>query len=167
MVNDELVNKEKVLDYYKKGYTIKKIERKENISEEKVLNILREYKEEQTTKGRYSDELMKFIAERDFYNFKRKDIMKELDVSRNFITKSIKKYGVLNKTSKGPSEEIFMESITGLDMNHCPKCNSSKINEIETTYNDNPTDGYYCMNCGSEFSIQGGNLYISKWENID
>lgn len=167
MVSDELVNKKRVLDYYREGYTIENIKMKENISEKEVLNILREYKEEQMIKGRYTDELMKFIVERDFHNFKRKEIMKELGISRNFITKSIKKYGVLSKASKEPSEELFMKVEKELDMSHCPKCESGKINEVETMYEDNPTDGYYCLNCGSEFSIQGNEVYIVKWENID
>lgn len=159
--------KNTLLDFYRKGYTVEAIQGVMGISKEEVLEHLNEYRLSQRISGKYSDELMQLIAKRDSFDFKRKDIMSELGVSRNFLAKSIEEYGFLNKTTKEAGEEFFMDIPFDFEMDSCPKCESSKINEVETVHGDSPTTGYYCIDCGSEFSIKGEKLFTVKWENID
>src|SRR5699024_11428496 len=94
------------------------------ISIEEVLKILNEYRIGQRVSGQYSDELMQLVAKRDSYDFKRKDIMAELGISRNFLAKAIKEHGFLNKTTKEAGEELFMEVAPDFELKECPKCES-------------------------------------------
>ena len=160
-------DKNKVLDYYEKGYAIEAIEECMGISREEVLELLNEYRIGQRISGQYSDELMQLVAKRDSYDFKRKDIMAELGISRNFLAKAIEEHGFLNKTTKEAGEEFFMEVAPDFELKECPKCESLKVNEVETMHGNLPTKGYYCLGCGNEFSIRDEKMYIVKWENID
>ena len=100
-------DKNKVLDHYEKGYAIEAIEECMGISREEVLELLNEYRIGQRVSGQYSDELMQLVAKRDSYDFKRKDIMAELGISRNFLAKSIEEHGFLNKTTKEATAMIW------------------------------------------------------------
>lgn len=162
-----LTGKDILLEYYKKGYTIDSIGGFMGISRDEVLEYLNKYRLTQRVSGQYSDELMQLVAKRDSYDFRRKDIMSELGISRNFLAKSIEEYGFLNKTTKESGEELFMEVSSDFKLDKCPKCESHKVNGVETINDNSPTKGYYCLDCGSEFSIREGKLYVTKWENID
>lgn len=162
-----MVEKERLLKYYRQGYTIDAIKDFMGISKEEVLESLKHYRDSQRIGNKYSEELMELIAKRDSYDFTRKNIMEELGISRNFLAKSIEEYGFLNKTTKEAGEEFFMDIPFDFEISECPKCGSLRINEVETVHHDCPTKGYYCVDCGSEFSIKEDKLYTVKWENID
>lgn len=157
----------KLIDLYKSGLSIKEISSQMEISEEEVLNGLREYRDSQKTKGRYTDEFMKLIAKRDCHEVLRKDIMSELGISRNFLSKAIEQFGFLKKMNGEDSEEFYAKLDRNFDSSKCPECKSKRVNHLNTLYNGVPARGMYCISCGSEFVKHDNNVYRVKWENVD
>lgn len=159
--------KEDVLELYGEGALIEDIVEELNTSTSDVLEVLRSYRKEQKVKGVYTDELMKMIARRDCRNIQRKKIMEELDISRSLLIKAIEKYGFLDSVKKLDTEQFIKEIPENFEFIECPICQSKKINEIDTLYNEITVKGVYCLDCGNEAFKHRGNLYKVKWENID
>lgn len=157
---------ERVANYYGKGYTIVAIAEEMRLTEEIVVDYLKDYKNSQKHNRQYSEDMMMLVAKRDSHDFKRKDIMSELGISRNFLAKSIEKYGFIDKNRHGDGEEFYSKVHPGFEFSHCPKCESKDINEVETLYDNTPVRGIYCLSCGNEFAKRNDELYIVKWENI-
>lgn len=155
-----------ILRLYEGGAPISVISDEFCKTEEEVCNILREYKKHQRVKGKYTNELMKVIARRDSNGVLRKKIMSELQISRSFLVKSIEEYGFLKKLELDDDEEFYKEVSHDYTFTECPECNSKKINEINTLYNDFPVKGVYCLKCGNEFVKRENHLFKVKWENI-
>lgn len=150
------------------GASIEDIADNVKASPEQVSDILKEYKNSQKVKGVYTEEFMKLIANRDRMNIQRNTIMKELNVSRTILIKSIKKYGFIKKIDNDASEEIIGKIDTAnFEFKECPECSSKKINTIETLHNDATINGIYCIKCGNEFFSNRGYIYKVKWENVD
>ena len=156
-----------LLELYQSGLSIKDIAFEMEESVDFVLTSLREYKASQKNKGQYSEELMRVIAKRDSHDIMRKDIMQELNVSRSFLSKSIEKFGFLNKLNSLDGEEVYKKVPKNFELTECPQCHSKKINEVNSLYKEFPVKGIYCFDCGNEFFKRENEVYKVKWENID
>jgi Zn finger protein HypA/HybF involved in hydrogenase expression len=136
--------KEKVLDAYVMGSAIEYIATSFNITEDEVIRILREYRDESKTKRIFNEEFRKFIAERDINGeVTRKSISLELGVNIGTVKKACVQFGQAFK-EKALSDQMYTKISRELDMKTCPTCNSRRVNEVEefTTY---------CMECGDEY----------------
>lgn len=156
-----------ILDLYKKGASINGIAKELNMTEEAVLIHLNDYKKSQKEKGKYLETLMKLVAKRDSNEVPRKEIMSELNISRNFLIKSVKKFGFLDRLSEEDGEEFFTKVDSDFEFTECLQCHSKKINEVNTLYKGTPAKGFYCRDCGAEFVRNKNSIYKIKWENIN
>lgn len=140
--------KEKVLGAYADGSEIRYIARCFDITEEEVIEILHNYREESKFKRSFTDEFKKLVAERDL-KFSRRQIAQELGINVATVKKSCEQFGNAVK-DKAVSDNLYtlVKGVDNLDV--CPTCKSHKVNDIESMADNLNTKGVYCMNCGDE-----------------
>lgn len=160
-------NFDKLVNAYSDGVPIEKMQSVLGKTKEEVLAELREYRESQFNKGKYSDNLMQVVASRDLCGAKRKDMMFELGVSRSFLVRAIEEYGLLSKAKDSDTEEFFKKVDEDFYFAECLKCGSKNINVIQDGDGVYYPSGIYCMKCGSEFTLMDGVVNFVKWENVD
>lgn len=160
-------NFDRLVNAYSDGVPIERIQLMLNKTREEILDELREYRESQFKKGKYSDDLMQVVASRDLCGAKRKDMMSELGVSRSFLVRAIEEYGLLSKAKESDTEEFFQSVDEDFSFAECLKCGSKKINTIQDGDGIYYPSGVYCMSCGSEFTLMNGIVNLVKWENVD
>lgn len=160
-------NFDKLINLYSDGVPIEKIEITLGKEKQTILDELREYKDSQFKKGKYSDNLMQVVASRDLCGAKRNDMMFELGVSRSFLVRAIEEYGLLTRAKESDVEEFLMDVGEGFSFTKCLNCDSVNINTIQDGDGVYSPRGVYCMNCGSEFTLLNSKINYVRWENVD
>jgi len=144
----------KIINAYSEGSDIKLIAECFNITEEQVLEELRNFKEKSRFKRTFTDEFRIMIAERDMRKISRTKIGEELQLNVATVKTACEKFGnALKEVASNDNVYSIVEGVTSIKT--CPSCENKKVNEIESVYGASAVvvDGIYCMECGDEHFI--------------
>ncbi|UUV47004.1 DNA-binding protein [Bacillus phage vB_BanS-Thrax5] len=142
----------KIINAYSEGSEIKFIAECFNLTEERVLEELRNFKEQSRYKRTFTDEFRIMVAERDMRKISRTKIAEELQLNVATVKTACEKFGnALKEVASNDNVYTVVEGVTSIDT--CPNCGNKKVNEIETTFGNSVVDGIYCMECGDEHFI--------------
>lgn len=144
----------KIINAYSEGSDINLIAECFNITEERVLEELRNFKEQSRFKRTFTDEFRIMIAERDMRNIPRSRVAEELQLNVATVKSACEKFGnALKEVASNDNVYSIVEGVTSIKT--CPSCGNKKVNEIESVYGASSVvvDGIYCMECGDEHFI--------------
>lgn len=142
----------KVINAYAEGSEIKFIAECFNLTEEQVVQELRNFKEESRFKRTFTDEFRIMVAERDMRKISRTKIAEELQINVATVKTACEKFGnALKEVASNDNVYTIVEGVESIKT--CPNCGNKKVNEIETAFGNSVVDGIYCMECGDEHFI--------------
>lgn len=150
---------QKVLEAYRDGSEIGFMVECFNISHEEIKKIILNFRDVNRNKRTFEDDLKIVIAERDMNGIARSTIAKELEINVNTVKKACAKFGQALK-EKTVTEYNYTTIMGYFDMDSCPTCNSTRVNNV-----DNETT--YCKNCGNEHVHKEDHALRINWEYLD
>lgn len=150
---------------YGYGYDIDAIAYDVDKSEDEVVQMIQQFKKENSKSGRnYSEELQSLIINRFKNGISAFLISKELGVGKVVVTNLLKRNGIevpkmsvrkINKTYAVIEYDNFLK---------CPDCGSEKVNDLNSCHWDEELEGEkakkknkktkphsYCSQCGTEW----------------
>ncbi|UGO50770.1 hypothetical protein PQE68_gp179 [Bacillus phage vB_BanS_Sophrita] len=142
----------KIINAYSEGSDIKFISECFSITEERVLEELRNFKEQSRFKRTFTDEFRIMVAERDMRQIPRSRIAEELQLNVATVKSACEKFGnALKEVASNDNVYSIVEEVK--DIKTCPTCGNKKVNEIESVFGNSVVDGIFCLECGDEHFI--------------
>ena len=153
------MNKQMILEAYADGSPVGLIAESFKTTQNEILEVLRNYKEDSRFKRTFTDEFRRMIAERDMNGVARSSIANELELNVNTIKKSCELFGQAIK-EKATSDQAFTKIKGDFQLDTCPSCGSKRNNLVD----DKTT---YCMSCDSEHEYYNGYVMKINFEYLE
>lgn len=150
---------DKILEAFANGNALGLIAENLNITEEYILEVLENYKNECKYEKSFTEEFKRAIASRDSHGVSRRQISKELKISAITVKKACELFGQYLK-EKSPSSKEYTVIEGDFYIDECPSCGSRRNNIVDekTTF---------CMSCDSEHIYYDGYVKKINFEYIE